>query len=344
MIPSTVSPIKSVSLGLLLLLSTMLFINIACGGNGGTLTVYSGRSETLVNPLLEQFISESGVEVRLKYASSPSIAGTMLEEGENTPADVVFLQDPGSLGNLAVAGLLADLPPDILDRVQPGFRSPTGQWVGTSGRARTVVYNTSMIDPQTDLPRSILDFTDPAWKGRIGWAPGNASFQAFLTAFRLKWGDESARAWLEGIQANEAVLFPNNTSTVAAVARGEVDVGFVNHYYAERFLREEGPDFQARNHFLSDGDPGALVLVAGAAITKQTDNREAAEQFLEYLLSETAQRYFAETTREYPLAAGVQPGGELPPLESLEPPDVDLGALTDAQGTINLLRDVGIIP
>ena len=317
---------------------------LACSGGDGTLTIYSGRSQTLVHPLLEAFIEESGVDVRVKYAGSSAIAAIVLEEGENTPADVVFLQDPGSLGSLSDAGVFAELSEGLLNRVAPAFRSPVGRWVGTSGRARTVVYNTSTIDPESDLPQSIRDFTAPKWRGRIGWAPRNGSFQAFVTAFRVKWGEEAARDWLEGLRDNDPRNYPNNISTVAAVARGEVDVGFVNHYYLQRFLEEEGPDFEARNHFLSGGDPGALVLVAGAGIVEGSDNRKGAEQFLQFLLSHTAQTYFSENTKEYPLIAGVAPDGGLPPLSSLEPPDVDLGSLSDLRGTQSLLRDVGIIP
>lgn len=309
-----------------------------------SLTIYSGRSQSLVHPLLEAFGEQTGVAIRIKYAGSASIAATILEEGKNTPADVVFMQDPGSLGSLSDAGMLAELPDELLSKVAPGFRSPAGHWVGTSGRARTVVYNTAAIDPEKDLPESILGFTDPEWRGRVGWAPLNASFQAFVTAFRVKWGDDAARDWLEGIHANDARAYRNNLTTVAATARGEVDVGFVNHYYLQRFLEEHGEGFGARNHFLKGGGPGALVLVAGAGIIKDTDNRKTAEQFVEFLLSEEAQAYFAETTKEYPLIDGMEPEGDLPPLSSLEPPDVDLGDLTDARGTLALLREVGIIP
>ena len=316
----------------------------SCGGEEETLTVYSGRTRSLVHPLLESFSEETGIEVRVKYASSAAIASTILEEGDNTPADVVFLQDPGSLGALSGAGVLRRLPDTLLDQVDARFRSRKGEWVGTSGRARTVVYNTSAIDPARDLPKSIMDFTDPAWKGRLGWAPPNGSFQAFVTAMRVQLGDEPTRRWLEGIEANDARAYPNNISTVAAAARGEIEVGFANHYYLARFLEEEGLGFGARNHFLGGGDPGALVLVAGVGILKASANTGVAERFVEYLLSESAQRYFASETREYPLAAGVEPEGDLPSLASLDPPDVDLSNLSDLQGTLSLMRDVGILP
>ena len=327
-----------------IVLMAALSIPVACGGGDDTLTVYSGRSETLMNPLLKDFAEESGLDVRVKYAGSAAIAATVLEEGENTPADVVFLQDPGSLGSLSDAGVFTKLSDDLLDMVAPAFRSPLGHWVGTSGRARTVVYNTSAINADLDLPDSIRDFTDPEWRGRVGWAPQNGSFQAFVTAFRIKWGEEAARAWLEGMKVNDPREYANNTTIVTAVGRGEVDVGFVNHYYLQRFLEEEGPDFGARNHFLGKGDPGALVLVAGAGIVDGASNAKGAEEFLAFLLSEESQAYFSQNIKEYPLVAGVAADAGLPPLSSLDPPDIDLGSLSDLQGTLALLREVGVIP
>ena len=326
------------------ILTAAINASLACGGGDDSLTIYSGRSQNLVHPLLEDFIEQSGIDIRVKYAGSASIAATVLEEGENTPADVVFLQDPGSLGSLSDAGMFEELPKDLLSKVDPAFRSPVGHWVGTSGRARTVVYNTSTIDPDVDLPESIRDFTAPEWKGRIGWAPTNASFLSFVTVFRVKWGEEAARAWLEGIRDNDPRYYPNNITTVDGVAAGEVDVGFVNHYYLQRRLEERGTGFGARNHFLGGGDPGALVLVAGAGIVKDTGNRKGAERFMEFLLSERAQTYFSEATKEYPLIAGVSPDAGLPPLSSVEVADIDLGSLSDLQGTLSLLREVNVIP
>ena len=309
-----------------------------------TLTVYSGRSQTLVHPLLELFGEQTGVAIRVKYAGSASTVATLLEEGDNSPADVVFLQDPGSLGTLGAAGVLAPIPQETLSKVDARFRSPGGEWVGTSGRARTVIYNTEAIDPAVDLPSSILDFTAPEWNGRVGWAPANGSFQAFVTALRLLLGEDAAREWLEGMKANDAQEYPNNVTTVAATANGEVDVGFVNHYYLERFLEEHGPGFEARNHYIGNGDPGALVLVAGAGILKVSKNRETAQEFIDFLLGEQAQRYFASEIKEYPVAAGVEPVGDLPPMADLDPPNVDLGSLSDLAGTLRLLREVGILP
>ena len=309
-----------------------------------TLTVYSGRSQTLVHPLLLAFGEQTGIDIRVKYAGSAATAATLLEEGDNTPADVAFMQEPGSLGILADSGMLAPIPQETLDKVAPRFRSPAGLWVGTSGRARTVIYNTDAIDPETDLPPSILDFTAPEWRGRVGWAPRNGSFQAFVTALRLTLGEDAARDWLTSMRDNDAVDYPNNVTTVTATAAGEVDVGFVNHYYLERFLEEHGEGFGARNHYIGNGDPGALVLVAGVGILDASENKDIAEEFVDFLLGGPAQTYFAQEIKEYPVSAGVAPVGDLPPMESLDPPNVDLGNLSDLEGTLKLLRETEVLP
>ena len=171
---------------------------VACGGDDAeTLTIYSGRSESLVQPILDQFEEESGVKVRVRYGDTAELAATILEEGGNSPADVFFAQDAGALGALADAGLLKTLPSMVLDLAPSQYRSQADLWVGISGRARVVAYNTDVLSPD-DLPDSIFGFTAPEWEGRIGWAPQNGSFQAFVTGLRVLEGDDAARDWLEG--------------------------------------------------------------------------------------------------------------------------------------------------
>src|SRR5918999_4568710 len=266
----------------------------ACGGdddNGGDaggatvgreLTIYSGREEEIVAPLFEKFEQQTGIDVEVRYGDSAELAATIAEEGDNSPADVFFAQDPGSLGAVEEEGLLAELPDEVLDRVPERFRDPDGHWVGTSGRARVVAYNTDELSPN-ELPNSILGYTDPKWKGKIGLPPTNASFQAFVSAMVLTLGEERTRRWLEGIEANEPRLYESNTPVVEAVAAGEIEVGFVNHYYLY-LVKEEQPDAPVANHFLEPDDPGALVSVAGAGIIEGTGDEELAREFVEYLL------------------------------------------------------------
>jgi iron(III) transport system substrate-binding protein len=309
---------------------------------GGTLTVYSGRNEELIGPIIERFEKETGIQVNVRYGDTAELAATILEEGQNSPADVFFAQDAGALGALAQEDRLAQLPNDLLDMVDERFRSPEEEWVGVSGRARVVVYNTNAVSEE-DLPDSIFGFTDPEWRGRIGWAPSNGSFQAFVTALRVVEGEERAREWLQGIQANEPKVYEKNSAIVQAAGSGEIDVGFVNHYYLFRILEEQGEDFPARNYYLTGGDPGALVNVAGVGILEGAANQAAAEEFVRYMLSEDAQQYFADETYEYPLVDGVEANPQLPPLSEIQTPNIDLSDLSDLEGTLQLLQELGIL-
>ena len=320
--------------------ATITVLIAACGG-GDSLTVYSGRSENLVAPIIRQFEDATGIDVRVKYGETPKLAITLLEEGDNSPADLFFAQDPGGLG--AVEEMLSALPDSVLARVPEWARSPNGTWVGVSGRARTLVYNTETLT-EADLPDDIRDLTEPQWKGRIGWAPRNASFQTMVTAMRVLWGEAGARQWLEGMLANDTKDFEKNTPQVVATAAGEIGVGLVNHYYLHRFLATEGESFQARNYHVRAGGPGALVMVAGAGILATANNREDAERFLEFMLSQVGQQYFATQTHEYPLVEGVAVSRELVPLEEINQPSIALADLADLEGTERLLRETGVIP
>jgi iron(III) transport system substrate-binding protein len=310
-------------------------------GDEGPITVYSGRSQELVGDVFDDFTDATGIEVEVRYGDTAELASTIINEGDATPADVFFGQDAGALGALEAEGRFAELPDDVLDLVEDNFRSPAGHWVGTTGRVRVIAYNTDELD-EDEVPDSVLDLTDPEWEGRIGWAPTNGSFQSFVTALRLEEGEDVAREWLEGIIANGAVEFEKNTPVVEALGRGEIDVGLVNHYYLYRFTTED-PDFPVDNKYLP-GDIGGLVNVAGVGILEGTEHRAAAEELVRFLLSEETQTYFGQVTDEleFPLRDGVE-APDLPSLESLDPPEVDLSRLEDLQGTLELLQEVGAL-
>jgi iron(III) transport system substrate-binding protein len=327
----------------------------ACGGDDGdassatepsedrdaALVVYSGRNEDLVGPLIEQFEEASGIDVEVRYGDSAEMAAQILEEGDNSPADVYFGQDAGALGALAKEGMLSELRAEQLGLVIDGAKDDEGRWVGTSARVRVVAYNNEELT-EDDLPDSILGFTDPEWDGRIGWAPTNASFQSFVTALRVLEGEDGARAWLEGIQANNPVAYDNNVATVEAVAAGEVSVGFVNHYYLYQFITED-PDYPVSNKLYGGGDPGGLVNVAGVGILGSAEHTDEANEFVDFLLSTEAQTYFAEETYEIPVADGVQPVDGVPTLDQVTLATVNLNELDDLAGTLALLTELGIL-
>jgi len=288
----------------------------ACGGGGETITVYSGRTQNLIGPLLEVFAAETGIDVEVRYGQSTDLALLIDQEGDRSPADVFISQSPGAIGFLAGNNRLAAIGGDVLDLVPAEFRNSGGRWVGMSGRVRVIVYNEDLVDP-ADLPRSVFELTDERFRGQVAVAPPNGSFQDFVTAMRETSGDETTLAWLEDLVANDVQIYPNNTAIVQAVGRGDVSMGLVNHYYNYR-ARAEDPGVSSENYFFPDGDIGSLLIVTAVGVVATTDTPDLADRFVEFMLSEHAQQFFSEETFEYPLAAGVQPAAELPPLSSID--------------------------
>lgn len=308
---------------------------------GETLTVYSGRSESLVAELFEQFTAQTGIELDVRYGDSGELASLILTEGDASPADVYFSQDAGALGAVSQAGLLAALPQDVLEQVDERFRSTTGEWIATSGRVRVVVYNPDLVSTP---PASVDDLLNPQWKGKIGFAPTNASWQSFVTALRVIRGEDAARTWLEGFAANEPVAYEKNGVVRDAVNAGEVSLGLVNHYYLYEKIAAEGTDAViAKNHYFLNGDVGGLVNVAGIGIVASSTKQTAALEFVKFLLSAAGQQYFVDRTFEYPMAAGVDAYAELPAFDDLNPPAIDLSDLSSIEATQQLLEEVGLL-
>ena len=303
------------------------------------LVVYVGRDEELIKPLVEQFTEETGIEVEARYGDSPELAATLLEEGDATPADVFLSQDAGALGAVSDEGMLLELPAEITDAVMPEYTSTDDTWVGVTGRARVIAYD-SQTYTADQVPGTVASFTDPQWSGQVGFPPGNASFQAFVTGFRVAEGDDAARAWLEGIAANDFQSYEKNGLVLAAVNDGTLGIGLINHYYWFQLAAEVGAEnMRAQLKFADPGDPGALVNVTGAGILSEHPDAEA---FVSYLVSEAGQQYFVDETFEYPLAPGIAAPEGLPALADLQGPDIDLSDLADLATTIAMIEEAGL--
>ncbi|MFD9970787.1 iron ABC transporter substrate-binding protein [Streptomyces sp. NPDC059011] len=315
----------------------------SCSDEPAGLVIYSGRNENLVGPLIEKLEEHLGTSVDVRYGDSAELSAQLLEEGGKTEAGLFLSQDAGALGALSKEGRLAPLPPKTLDRVAPTYRSAAGDWVGVSGRVRVIAYNP---DKAPTPPDSVHDLVKPEWKGKIGFAPANASFQAFVTGMRVLEGDEAARAWLKGLKANKPKAYESNLNVLDAVDTGEVSLGLLNHYYWYEQAAEKGADkLKAKVHYLPKGDPGGLVNVAGVGLMKGADKQQSAyaQKAADFLLSTESQRYFAAETKEYPLAAGVEQAEGVPPLESLQPPEIDLGRLDSLKETLAMLQEAGLV-
>ena len=322
------------------LLAALLVLGAA---HAQSLTIYSGRGEALVQEVVDRFTAATGIDVRIRYGGTSELAVLILEEGRASPADLFWGQDAGALGALARAGRFITLPEALTAELPAIYRSRQGTWAATSGRARVLAYSPERT-AATPWPASVLDLTDAAYHGRVAWAPTNASFQAFVTAMRVSLGEEAAETWLRGMIAAGAKSYRTNTSLIEAIAAGEVDYAITNHYYLLRFLATD-PDYPVAQDFFAAGDVGNLINVAGAGVLATSNRRTEALRFLEFLLAEEAQTYFTEEVGEYPVRSGVAPAPTLVDLETLMSlgPDLDLDVLEDLDGTLDLLRRVGLL-
>ena len=263
----------------------------------------------------------------------------LLEEGDATPADVFYSQEVGAVGVLAEEDLLAELPDEVVELVDERFQPGEGnEWVGVTGRSRVIVYNPDLVD----APTGVEELIEEQYRGQVAIVPENAGFQAFVTGFRASQGEEAARAWLEGLVANDPVTdIESNGDVLEAVNNGDVPIGLINHYYWARDERQ--PDLTAQLVFPEGDDPGGLVNATAAAITKGSADDAASLALVEYLLSEEGQTFFVEETFEYPVVDGIADPAGVPPLDELEGPDLDLTDLESLEETQALLTDLGLL-
>ena len=309
---------------------------------GEPVVVYSGRSEEMIEPLFEKFTEETGVPVEVRYGDTAEMAAQIIEEGDASPADVYYGQDAGALGALDGAGMCTPLADSIANSVPATYRSADGTWTGVTGRARVIAYDSTQLSAD-EVPTSVFDLIDEQWRGQVAIAPTNGSFQAFVTAMRVAAGEDATREWLQGLIDNDVQLYEKNGLIRDAVDAGEVQLGLINHYYWYKKAAEVGEDaMNVQLAFAGPGDPGALVNLSGACIVRPTDNADGAGALMEWLLSESAQRWFVETTFEYPLVAGVEGPDGVPPLSQVQGPDIPLAELEDLPGTLLMLQDVGL--
>lgn len=312
------------------------------GNNPDTdLTIYSGRSEHQIEPIFREIEAELGIEIGDRYGDSAGMAGQIVEEGEQTPADLFYTQDSGTLGMLKAAGRTQSLPDAVLSTVPESYRDPAGTWTGVSGRTRCVAYNTETWSGET-LPDDIFAYAaDERFHGELGWRIDSGSFLSFIRAMMIEYGESRTREWLEDLLDLEIRGYEGGSTTPRAIANGEVTVGFVNHYYVGRLL-DEDPSATIDITF-TDGDVGSLFNVSGTAIIDTSERYELATDFVETVLSPRIQEMFVELNAEYPVIPEVEYMGDLPQLDEINPPDFDLNELADVEPAQDLLREVGIL-
>ena len=312
----------------------------AAGEPGNTLTVYS-RDPQLAKPLFTLFEQQTGITIRTRFGDPITLAEQVIADGDATSADVFYAPLSDALGTLAAAGRLARLSDQQLRRVQPAYRSPDGTWVGTAGRAHVVFYNTDQLS-EADLPATILGFSDTVWRRRIAWDPTSRSLQDAVTAIRQRDGDDAARGWLRGVQANAPAALRGAEPIIKAVAAGQIaQVGFGSHSYLPT-LQQDGQATNVAAKFYP-GDPGGLLNVAGVGIIKSTDKQAGANAFVDFMLSPTAQQYFAQNDLEIPVVTGAKPPAGIPSADQLTVPGLDVRQFEQLSDARRLLTEAGIL-
>ncbi|WP_243093424.1 iron ABC transporter substrate-binding protein [Thermus thalpophilus] len=308
-----------------------------------TLTIYSGRGQSLVEPLIKQFQEETGIRVQVRYGSDAQILAALQEEGSRSPADLFWANTAGALGQAASRGLLRPLGETLLK--QPlAFVPASKTWVPVTVRLRVLAYNPQKFKPE-ELPQSLLDLPrfaqEKGLQGRVGWTPTYSSFQDMVAGMIALYGEARTREWLLAMKALNPKAYASNPAMLDAIRAGEVDLGSTNHYYVVRFRRA---GYNLGMHHFQDGDVGNLALVTGAGILKTSKNLVAANRFLTYLLSPKGQQYFVGNVGEYPLVKGVVVDPNLLPLDQAlrKSPKLDFERLPLDQA-LKLLRDLGIL-
>jgi len=311
----------------------------------GSLNLYIGGGEGGIYlefvEMLQDIYPE--FEVFTTSASSSSLAQTVVEEvnAGASRADVFWSIDASSLGFVADNDAYDPLTDEVVSPVPSDFVGSDNAWVGVAGRARSVPYNTNQLS-EDDIPDTVAAFPDTdALAGSMAWAPTYGAFKSFVTAMRLQRGPEATREWLVAMREADTVKVPNEFVVSSQVADGTHDAGFANHYYAMR-VKNRRPDAPLDLAFTRN-DAGALVNVAGTLQIRGTEKGQLVEDFLRHLLSAEAQEFFATVSFAYPMTPEVEPVGDLPTVDELDPPDIDLSELSDLEPTLELMRDAGVL-
>jgi iron(III) transport system substrate-binding protein len=316
----------------------------ACSGSGESeeLLVYNAQHESLTKEWIDAFTKETGIKVTYRQGGDTELGNQLVAEGDASPADVFLTENSPAMAAVEKAGLFADLNKDTLDQVPPQYQPASGKWTGVAARSTVFVYNRDRLKPD-QLPKSLLDLEQPAWKGRWGAPPTKADFQAIVAALVALRSDNAAQQWLGSMKAN-AKLYNDNIATLKAVNAGEVDGGVIYHYY---WFRDQAKTKEMSGntalYYFKNQDPGAFVSLSGGGVLKSSKKADKAQQFIKFVTGKAGQEVLEKgDSFEYPVASGVPANPALPPLDSLQAPAVNPSNL-NAQTVTDLMTKAGLL-
>jgi iron(III) transport system substrate-binding protein len=317
----------------------------ACGkptspGSPKELTLYSAQHQQTTNALVAGFTKQTGIKVNVVNGDEDATIAKIEQEGAKSPADLVYTENSPWLAQLDQRGLLTKAAAATLAAVPKQDSGASGNWVGVSARISGITYNTGKL-PAAQLPQSIMDLANPAWKNRIEIAPAETDFWPVVSSVLHTYGQAKALDWLNGLKANAGSNdnVPSNETLAADVSQGNTQLGVINQYYYYRLRAEIGQGaIGSQFAFFAPRDPGYVEDISGAAVLASSKNQAAAQKFLAFLTSQAGQTILATSDSfEYPLANGVAANPALPPLNTLAPNPfsvADLGTGEDAKALL----------
>ncbi len=321
------------------LLSTALAGPLAQAADKVELTLYNGQHKEIGEAIAKAYEAKTGIHVNVRKGSSNQLASQVMEEGERSPADLIYTEESPPLNNLGEKGFLAKTDDSTLNILPPEYVAKDGSWIGVTARVRVVAYNPKLID-EKDLPETVLEFAEPQWQGKVGFVPTSGAFQEQAVAIIKLHGREAAEEWLTGLRAF-GKTYTNNMVALKAVENGEIATVLVNNYYWFALQREKG-QLDSKLHYFSNGDAGGLITISSAAVLKSSKHPREAQALLAYMASEEGQRVITQTTAEYPLHKGMVSDRGLKPFDELQAPAITPADIGNAEDALDMERDVGL--
>jgi iron(III) transport system substrate-binding protein len=323
-------------------LAVVLGATACSSSEDNELLIYNAQHESLTKEWIDAFTKETGIKVTYRQGGDTELGNQLVAEGDKSPADVFLTENSPAMAAVERAGLFADLGADTIGQVPAQYRPASGKWTGVAARTTVFVYNKAKLQPD-QLPKSLLDLGQPAWKGRWGAPPTKADFQAIVAALLQLKGEAATAQWLAGMKAN-AVVYNDNIATLKAVNAGEVDGGVIYHYY---WFRDQAKTKEMSGntalHYFKNQDPGAFVSLSGGGVLKSSKKTDKAQQFLKFITGKTGQEVLQKgDSFEYPVGSGVSANPALVPLPDLQAPAVDPSTL-DAQKVTDLMTKAGLL-
>jgi iron(III) transport system substrate-binding protein len=306
------------------------------------LLIYNAQHESLTKEWIDAFTKETGIKVTYRQGGDTELGNQLVAEGAGSPADVFLTENSPAMAAVERADLFADLDADTINQVPAQYRPASGKWTGVAARTTVFVYNTTRLQPD-QLPKSLVDLEQPAWKGRWGAPPTKADFQAIVAALLQLKGKRATAQWLAGMETN-AKIYSDNIATLKAVNSGEVDGGVIYHYY---WFRDQAKtkEMSANTalHYFKNQDPGAFVSLSGGGVLKSSKKQDQAQQFIRFITGKSGQEVLEKgTSFEYPVASDVPANPALPPLDTLQAPAVDPSTLL-AQQVSDMMTKAGLL-